>query len=118
MSRRGMLLEEHSRNTLENFQQAALRLRGEARPALVLVTSRYHVARSETMARNLGLRVAVCPAEDHLPFSVGMLCLLVRETYLLHWYHVGRIYAVITGNAAMLERIRGASRHGESGGDR
>lgn len=98
-------LEHASRNTLENFQCAVSTLRGHCGKGLVLVTNRYHLARSEILARNLGLRTEPCPAEiDRMPQLLGIRRIL-WETYLLHWYHVGRIYAVLTGNKAMLSRI-------------
>lgn len=100
-----ILLERTSRNTLENFQCAVPMLREYCGEGLVLVTNRYHLARSETLARNLGLRTVLCPAEvDRMPelLRIGRI---LWETYLLHWYHVGRIYAVMTDNKAMLTRI-------------
>ncbi|MDN3517116.1 YdcF family protein [Aquisalimonas lutea] len=100
-------VEEHSRNTLENFQQAARRLPAAAGTQLVLVTSRYHLRRSETIARNLGLAIRAYPAEDALVPSLRLPWLLAWEAYLLHWYHVGTLFARLTGNHAMLHRVRG-----------
>lgn len=98
-------LEQTSRNTLENFQCAVPMLRENCERGLVLVTNRYHLARSETLACNLGLRPMLCPAEVRWRPGLYELWRIVWEAYLLHWYHVGRIYAVLTDNKAMLTRI-------------
>lgn len=100
-----IVLEHASRNTLENFQCAVSTLREHCREGFVLVTNRYHLARSETLARNLGLRTELCPAEIPIVSELLRIRRILWETYLLHWYHVGRIYAVLTDNKAMLTRI-------------
>lgn len=97
--------EAASRHTLENFQQALPLLAAQGRPALVLVTNRYHLARATTMARNLGLRVEPCPAEAQVRPGLLRPGSVLWEAYLLHWYHTGRLYARLTGNHAMLRRV-------------
>lgn len=105
IARERILLEHTSRNTLENFQCAVPMLREHRGEGLVLVTNRYHLARSETLARNLGLKTVLCPAESGRVAGLLGVRRILWEAYLLHWYHVGRIYAVLTGNKAMLTRI-------------
>lgn len=98
-------LEEHSRHTLENFHRALPLLADQAQVPVILVTSRYHLARSVTMAHNLGLNVFPYPAQIGWRPEKRVLMGILWEAYLLHWYHVGRLFARATGNAEMLARV-------------
>ena len=97
--------EATSRHTLENFQRALPLLAQRQQQTLVLVTNRYHLARAATMARNLGLQVELCPAEARPWPGLLRVWSVLWESYLLHWYHTGRLYAQLTGNHGMLERV-------------
>lgn len=99
-----ILLEEHSRHTLENLRHARASLSLGDR-GFVLVTSRYHLARSLALARGLDLRPVPCAAEARLAYDVTTLLKMVREAYFLHWYHVGKIWSRWTGNSKSLARI-------------
>lgn len=98
-------LEDASRHTLENFQRALGLLGDTGDEALVLVTNRYHLARAATMAANLGLRCTPCPAEARWKPRPRLAARIAWEAYLLHWYHVGRLFARLTGNQGMLDRV-------------
>jgi len=97
--------EHTSRHTLENLIHARARLAAQRVGCLILVTSRHHLARSNALATNLGLRPLMCAAED--VYSTGLLAVarLVREAYYLHWFEVGRAWARWTGNSRSLARI-------------
>ena len=69
------------------------------------MTSRFHVARASLMARHLGLPHLLCAAEDRLRPTPSAALRLLREALFLHWYVVGRGFARLTGNRAMLARI-------------
>jgi Uncharacterized conserved protein len=99
-----ILLEEQSRHTLENLRhaRAALNL-GTTR--FVLITSRYHLARSVTLAEGLDLRPLPCAAEERLTYDPSTLFRLAREAYFLHWYHVGKTWSQWTGNTKSMARI-------------
>ena len=99
-----IVCEDTSRHTLENFQRACM-LIGGAAERLVLVTNRYHLARAATMARNLGLAVTLCPAEAQRLPALLRPGRVLWEAYLLHWYHTGRVYARLTRNRGMLDRV-------------
>lgn len=97
--------EDASRHTLENLRNARdlLTATAEAGDApLVLVTSRFHLARAVAIARGMGLRVCPCPAE---PGSTVSAARLARECWMLHWYHTGRTLARLIRHRGMLERI-------------
>ncbi|MCG5537195.1 MULTISPECIES: YdcF family protein [unclassified Halorhodospira] len=99
--------EEDSRHTLENFQRARELIRpypGQQR--CLIVTNRYHLARASAMARNLGLPVTPCPAAPHWGRQDTAPGKLLAEAYLLHWYETGALYARLTRNRAMLDRVR------------
>lgn len=97
-------VEEKSRNTLENLRNARQAMQdwpGE----VLLVSNRYHLARSSALARGLGIAHRLCAAEPRLHLSPAMLVTLLREGFLLHWYYTGSLFARWTGNRKMLTRI-------------
>ena len=110
-----VFLEEDSRNTLENFQNALRWLDTGTERTWVMVTSRYHLARAATMARNLGLDVHPYPADPHWRLTGRLLARIGWEAYLLHWYQSGRLFARLTCNRAMLERVQRAAPDRASG---
>ncbi len=99
-----MQFEDRSRHTLENLQQAREQL-GDNPGRLLLVTSRYHLARSQTLARGLDLEAQGCAAEVEFVWSMDNVRHLLREGVYLHWYWVGRIWSVLTRNQKSLARI-------------
>lgn len=101
-----LLLEDGSRHTLENLRHARAQMNEVTRnAACILVTSRSHLARCLDLAQGLGMRVVPCAAEAHFRLTPKLGFQLVREAYLLHWYHVGRLWSRWTRNAVSLERI-------------
>lgn len=110
LRRRGMpadriQTEDASRHTLENLRNARDLLAAQPQRGdvpLVLITSRFHLARAVAMARGMGLRVRPCPAEISPRVSAARLA---RECWMLHWYHVGRGFARLIRHRGMLERI-------------
>lgn len=99
-----ILLEEGSRYTLENLQQARRYLTALARPAFI--TSRYHLARVHSCATGMKLAHVPIAAEDQLTLSLPLFWHLTREAAYLHWYHVGRLWAELTRNQHSLERLQ------------
>ncbi len=100
---RRITIEDHSRHTLENLRNARALLPVDE--AFVLITSRYHLARSEALARGLGMHPLLCAAEADYAMSPRPLLRLVGEAFLLHWYHTGRLWSHLTRNRRMLERV-------------
>lgn len=98
-------LEDHSRHTLENLRKAREMLPTLGNPVPVLITCRYHLARTSELARGLGLEHRLCAAEERFTYGMGQLLAILREGYFLHWYRVGRRWSEWTGNRSSLARI-------------
>ena len=97
--------EAESRHTLENlrlyrdgFSRDGARQTGR----VVLVTSRFHLARAGLMAETLGIAHRLCAAEAEWRAVPGAL---LREALLVHWFLVGRTYCRLTRHERMLARI-------------
>lgn len=97
-------MESGSLHTLENLQNAREQL-GEQPGRVLLITSRFHLARSCTLAAGLGLDVRPCAAESGFQWSLRRLARLLLEAAYLHWYWVGRAWASLTRNQESLARI-------------
>ena len=100
-----VFIEDQSLNTLDNLRHARQLLAEIRERPFVLVTSRYHLARSEVLARGLDLRPVLCAAEDRLRLNPLTLWRLVLEAYYLHWYAVGKVWSRWTRNRHSLARI-------------
>jgi len=116
---KNIYLEQSSRNTLENLKLLRGKLLDNKTPEsqqlndsqsleklhISLITNRYHLARAATMANGFGFTVELCAAEN--TYSPGFISLLkiLSESFLLHWYFSGLIFATITRNHKMLSRI-------------
>ncbi|GBE07873.1 hypothetical protein BMS3Abin11_00990 [bacterium BMS3Abin11] len=94
-------MEEISTNTLENMKHS--RCWFSLFDEVVLVTNRYHLERLQTLASGLALTTRPCAAEESVVVPLNKL---LTETLFLHWYWAGRIYATVTRNQRMLEKIR------------
>ena len=100
-----LFIEDQSLNTLENLRQARRLLAEDGARPFVLVTSRYHLARSQALARGLDLQPVLCAAEDRLRLNPWNLWRLGLETWYLHWYEVGKAWSRWTRNRYSLARI-------------
>ncbi len=100
-----VLVEDKSSNTLENLRQARTILAGMDGEHTVLITSRYHLARSHAIATSLAIPHTLCAAEEKLRFSARVFLRLLQEAYYLHWFVVGSAWARLTANGALLKRI-------------
>jgi len=100
-----VITEERSRHTLENLKNAKALLARKDYHKVVLITNRYHLHRSSILAQGIGLRHLALPAELEWSWSVKMLYAVCREAYFLHWYYVGKWFAIKTRNETMLRRI-------------
>lgn len=97
--------EDQSLNTLDNLRQARQLLAEGREHPFVLVTSRYHLARSLALARGLGLQPRPCAAEERLRLDPLTFWRLGLEAWFLHWYAVGKTWSRWTGNRHSLARI-------------
>lgn len=88
-----IVLEESSRHTLENMHHARSII--GSRQA-VIITSRFHLLRSVTLARGLGMQVSPLAAEDRFNFNSKTAKLMLKEAYYLHWYWSGCLWRKVT----------------------
>lgn len=97
-------LEERSRHTLENLRCVREQLGDEMDS--ILVTNRYHLARTAALADGLSLKYVLCAAEDRLSVHPRTLLKLLLEAWYLHWYYCGALWARLVQDHASLARIR------------
>jgi len=100
-----IILEDRSSNTLENLREARAVLGNASGGHAVLITSRYHLARSHALAASLGLSHTLCAAEERLHLGARILLHLLQEAYYLHWFVVGRAWARLIASKKLLKRI-------------
>lgn len=100
-----LAIEDQSLNTLDNLRNARQLLADLRERPFVLVSSRYHLARSQALARGLGLQPVLCAAEERLRRDPWTCWRLALEAYYLHWYAVGKTWSRWTGNRHSLARI-------------
>lgn len=99
-----ILIEESSRNTLENLRQAR-QIFDLNNKNLCLISNRYHLARSQIIAKGFGIYALTYPAEATLRPLLTNLLKALPEAFHLHWYLTGKKYAQLTNNKKMLARI-------------
>jgi uncharacterized SAM-binding protein YcdF (DUF218 family) len=97
--------EDRSRHTLENLLLYRERYPPGQAELTVLVTSRFHMARSSLLAVGLGIAHRRCAAEARRSAALRYLPHMLFEALLIHWYITGRSFARITSNQRMTDRI-------------
>jgi len=102
---KNIVLEESSRNTLENLKQFKLSS-AVKNTNYILVSNQYHLSRAVVMANGFNLQVTPCSAEKELKFSMMFIINILIEAFHLHWYLVGKYFAKITNNKRMLSKIQ------------
>ncbi|WEN15330.1 YdcF family protein [Rhodanobacter sp. AS-Z3] len=99
-------LEQDSVDSLENLRHARQLLQADASlPPVVLLTSRYHLARCCMLARRLGFEGLPIAAEPTLPLRPRYLARLLTEASYLMWLDLGLRWAALVGNTRMTARI-------------
>jgi uncharacterized SAM-binding protein YcdF (DUF218 family) len=99
-----LLLEEGSRNTLENLKQARDYLPERTLP-VALISNRYHLHRCMVMAKGLGLNPLPVAAEAHWQATASNLLKIALEGFFVHWYHTGAFISKLLNNQRMLNKI-------------
>jgi uncharacterized SAM-binding protein YcdF (DUF218 family) len=101
-----LLLEESSRDTLENLRNArrVMKARSASLP-LTLISSRYHLARCGMFARSLGLRYQLCAAEKHWRWSAAEVVPILKEAVYVCWFPIGKAWVRLIRNERLLEQI-------------
>ncbi len=101
-----IMLEDMSRNTLENLQNVKSMVKTNEFVNYVLISNRYHLARIQALANGLGLEPLLCAAEEDFSLQMAKWPRLLLEAYYLHWYFTGKIWSTLTNNQHSLGRIR------------
>ncbi|MCW8929520.1 MAG: YdcF family protein, partial [Gammaproteobacteria bacterium] len=103
---KAIVLEDQSRHTLENLQNARVLLehsfaKDSTAPIdseAVIISSRYHLYRIITLAKGLNMALEPIAAEDCFRMSFLNFLRLLKEAYYLHWYWSGKLWVYITAN--------------------
>jgi len=98
-------LEEQSKNTLDNLQNARQMLQREQIDRVALISNRYHLARCQLIANSLKIKHTLCAAEPVLIINTVTLWKLLIEAAYIHWFVVGKNWARLIGNKRMLGRV-------------
>ncbi|AWV08787.1 YdcF family protein [Marilutibacter maris] len=103
-------LEDRSRDTLQNLRNARALLDaeggGEAAHRVVLLSSRYHLARCLWFARRMGFDARPCAAEAHLPAAPGTAWRLAGEAAYVALVDLGTRWARLIGSRRLLARTQ------------
>lgn len=99
-----LVLEEASRNTLENLKQARDYLPERTLP-VALISNRYHLHRCVLMAKGLGLNALPIAAEPHWHATPAVLLKTAVEGFFVHWYHTGAFISQRLNHPRMLNKI-------------
>ena len=97
--------DERSRHTLENLLQYREQFPIHPADQPLLVTNRFHLARSSLLAAGLGIAHTLCAAEDSRLVVLRDLPRMLNEALLIHWYATGRSFARLIGNRHIAARI-------------
>lgn len=101
-----LILEEQSRNTLENLKQARTALKKENKTLDVhLITNRYHLHRCQTIADQLGFNVQLIAAEIKWELNFRNILKLAEEAFFLNWYYTATFTSKLFKNQRMLNKI-------------
>lgn len=101
-----ILLEDISLHTLENLHNAREVIQRKSLETIfILITSRYHLKRSEVIAKGLGMQPVLCAAEEKFIFTWRKVPRLLLEAFYIHWYHTGSIWSRLTNNKNSLSQI-------------
>lgn len=100
-----IILDDKSRNTLENLVNARALMGQHAFRRPILVTSRYHLARTSILAKGLGIAHDLCPTGYPGIWHPTALFRSFFEALMLNWYYAGRVLAKLTRHKGMLARI-------------
>ncbi len=102
-------LEQDSADSLENLKHARILLRAAdpdgALPPVALVSSRYHLARCQLLARRLGFDGTLIAAEPRFPARPSLWALLLLESGYVMLTDLGLRWADLVGNRRMSARV-------------
>ncbi len=106
-------LEDQSRHTLENLQNArsilgqqlAQKKPLDTTQTIAIISSRYHLYRILTLAQGMNMTLLTIASEERTSFSTAFFLRLLKEAYFIHWYWSGRAWVWLSGNKNSKQRI-------------
>jgi len=102
-----LLLEDRSKNTLENLKQTRKLLFEQQEPLnVVLISNRYHLLRCSIIAKNLGFSTELLPAENDWTLNLRQVYKILLESIFLNWYSTGKFVSLLLNNKRMLNKIQ------------
>ncbi|CAC9962160.1 hypothetical protein [uncultured Gammaproteobacteria bacterium] len=104
-----IFLEKKSKHTLENLKNF-YNLSSDKNQEVLLITNRYHMARSIMMAKGFKINALSCPAEDSFEYTLSNIGRVVIEAFFINFYLAGKYWAILTGNNRILDRISTVNR--------
>lgn len=99
-----IFLEKESSHTLENLKNF-YNLSNNKSQKVLLVTNRYHMARSIMMAKGFKINAMDCPAEDSFKYTFTNISKIIIEAFYINFYLVGKYWAIFTNNSRIINRI-------------
>jgi uncharacterized SAM-binding protein YcdF (DUF218 family) len=99
-----IFVEKKSKHTLENLKNFYA-LSSDKSQEILLVTNRYHMARSIMMAKGFKINALSCPAENSFSYTFSNMGKIVVEAFFINFYLAGRYWAILTNNNRILDRI-------------
>jgi uncharacterized SAM-binding protein YcdF (DUF218 family) len=100
-----LVLEDESRDTLENLRHAQRLLQRRGHGRVLLVSSRYHLARCARFANNLGIPHRLCAAEESRSLGRKAGVRVLGEAAYLMWIDLGMRWARLIGHRRMLAKV-------------
>lgn len=100
-----LVLEDQSRDTLENLRHARALLHSRRADTVLLLSSRYHLARCALFARQLRIPHRLCAAENEFSIAEAGWRRLLMEAGLTMWVDLGLRWARLIGHRRMLSKF-------------
>ncbi len=101
-----LILEDRSKNTLENLRYTRQHLQHENIGLNVsIISSRYHLLRCAVIAQNMGFSTAYLPAEPEFTLNLKQSINVLIEAVYLNWYSTGRFVGRLLNNQRILKKI-------------
>jgi uncharacterized SAM-binding protein YcdF (DUF218 family) len=99
-----VFLEKKSNHTLENLKNF-YSMSDDKNQKVLLVTNRYHMARSIMMAKGFKINARSCPAEDNFKYTFTNIGKIIIEAFYVNFYLSGKYWAIFTNNSRVINRI-------------
>jgi len=99
-----IFLEKDSSHTLENLKNFYGLFDNKSQEVL-LVTNRYHMARSIMMAKGFKINALSCSAEASFKYTFSNMGKIIIEAFYINFYLAGKYWAILTNNNRILDRI-------------